>query len=188
MAAKKTKRRAVLERGDTPARVIALVLDGLSDQQVATRLSTTRARVSRQAITKFRKRHAAEIQAQQVAVVEAVRDTSIRDKAQRISNADVVATKIMEWVETHGLVTETQTVGDEDETIITRRFNRAIVSALKDIQEYVAEELGELPKAGVNFNLNEINQTAVLDMGNFSDADKARVLMLALRRLTRGHE
>lgn len=55
------KRRNVLERPGWPARVIALVLEGKSDAEVAKALSTARTEVKRQAVSAFRKRHKAEL-------------------------------------------------------------------------------------------------------------------------------
>lgn len=163
------------------AEIVAWHVEGKSDAEIAALVSTKRRSYTRQAITQVRKRHAAEIAALQSKVGVAVEDKTIRVKAQRISNYDVAVKKIMEWIETHGLVSETQTVGEDGEQITDYRFNRGIVSALVDAQKAVAGELGELPKPEININTGDTNILALVNLADYGEEQQAAILRLALK-------
>lgn len=112
------------------------------------RLAARGVSVSIAALYKFRHRKHDGIEKPKARIVAAVVAKavagSIREKDERLRRAEVASAKVMEWIETHGLITETQTVGDDDEQITDRRFNRGIVSALVDLNTYAAKELGEM--------------------------------------------
>jgi hypothetical protein len=73
-----------LERPKVKERVIALVLGGKTDREIAQAISTTRRSVSFQAISKFRQRHQDEIVSAIQRAEDAVIDLAIRDKEERI--------------------------------------------------------------------------------------------------------
>ena len=113
-------------------KVKALVIEGLSDREIAAAVSTTRFPVSHQAITSFRKRHAGELAEMTTAIVEGVRQAAIADQHQRI----------LEYQRIY------------DETDLRRQgvperagmVYAALVREQRGVLKDVAEELDQLPR------------------------------------------
>lgn len=127
--------------------LLAWEIEGISKAEQRRRLGDMGVIVGRQSLYKFHTRHkteSAEPKARvQAAVVALAESKTIAEKSERIRRASLVSDKLMEWIEAHGLVTETQTVGEDGEQITNHRFNRGLVSAVVDVQTYVAKEQGD---------------------------------------------
>jgi hypothetical protein len=141
------KKRSKLDKPKTAALIVAWVSEGKSDAEVASLLARRRTKTTRQAVTKFRARHAGEIAAITTQAVAELRDVAIADKGERVRRAGIVGDKIMEWVETHGLVGETATSSGDGQVVRRiKRLDRSIVAALVELQRYVSEELLSVPE------------------------------------------
>lgn len=76
-------RRSVLERPSTHEKVVKLVLEGLSDADIAAALAEKHISVTRQAITAFRHRHADVLGPAKAAAVEQTVDLWIASEVER---------------------------------------------------------------------------------------------------------
>ncbi len=144
------KRRVVLERPRVRARVIAMLVEGRGNREIAAAVGVTH-----QALTGFRRRHRDEIEALAARVREAVADVTIADKALRIRKLTEHFGRI------EGLIAEGRLiardvkivgVGDYQERIEIERFEAALEKAYRATLHDVAQELGELPKPEVNID------------------------------------
>jgi hypothetical protein len=128
------------------AQLEAWAIEAIPVVEQVRRLAGFGVKVGRQAVYKWQQRHDVAISVPKAIVKQVVvgrsQTIAISDRSERIRRAGVASDKVMEWIETHGLITETQRTED-DETVIDRRFNRGLVSALVDLNMYVAKELGE---------------------------------------------
>lgn len=139
--------RGPLETAKIRPRVVAWALDGKTDREIVVRLRRLRppVHVTHQAIARFRARHADELTRREEQVAERVVGVTIAQKEERIRRAEVVGLKLMEWIEQYGPVTVTYHEAN-GQTSVEHRFNKGLVDALVNLQKYVAEEAGELPK------------------------------------------
>lgn len=144
--------------------------------------------VTRQAVTQFAKTRADAIGAVEAKVVEAVIEqavtVAVADKQWRIENAARALQKVNEWIETYGLVTVVEHHGEHD-SYTENRFTRAPVDALIALQRYVGDELGQIPKAGINFNLGDTNNTLQLDLEGFTKEDVQKLFLMAAEKAGR---
>jgi len=137
-----------LERAGTKATVIALILEGKTDTDIATAVSSRGHVLSRQAVTSFRKRHAGELASAVQAVEQAIVNVAIKDKEERIRKLARIYERCEEFVEQNGvMVTEVEYRNDGETTIETRRFQTGLVREMRGILKDVAEELGQIPRA-----------------------------------------
>lgn len=154
--ARLTKRRNKLEK-QTDAVLDALVIDNLTQEQVAERF-----KVSAAAVSKFVARHSVELVAQQEAIQQAAIAYRIAIKEERIAEAARDYDNISAWEAEHGLSERTVRYDrDGNEVGETIRFRRDLVDAKRAIRREVAEELGQLPKTSdttINNNLVLIRQ------------------------------
>lgn len=143
-----------LERPKTAERVIGFVVSGMTDLEVSRAISTKRRSVSQPAITQFRQRHAAEIEAAKAALVEATRHHWIADQQQRIEKLEQLFDDVQSYQDENGL--SEVTIGYDDqggERSRTVRFAGAIVAAKRGILSDVSDELGQKVKPDQNVNL-----------------------------------
>lgn len=184
-----TKRRKKLDTARAAPKVIAWLADERPHAEIAQEM-----KVTRQAVTSFAKRHAAEIAIEKsklgdgvAAKVEAqIVGPSIAEKSVRIQYADVTTAEIMKWIATYGLVTTTEHHG-EHETYIENKFNGDLVRSLVSLLRYVADEKGEIPKPGINISTGDTLNVNMLNLDTYSPEQKAAMLRLALRGLPSGH-
>lgn len=151
------KRRTVLERPKQCAQAIALVLEGKSDADVAAVM-----KVSRQAVTAFRHRHADELAPAVAEIERQIIDYAIADKVNRIAGADADYNALGAVIEARandkrydepgyatGLMAHTLKVigsGRNQEVIDEYKVDTALVAERRAIRREVAEALGQLPK------------------------------------------
>ena len=154
-----TARRTVLERHR--AEVISLVMD-YTDAQVARFYQ-----VSREAVGKFRERHADEIAQERARLDAAVLDQTIAEKAARI------AAKNQRWhlleqvrearanggtgMETGLVVKQYKAVGVGKDMRLVEEYkvDDGLLGALHQLEDGAAREMGHYPKSGdVNVQIN----------------------------------
>lgn len=159
------KRQQVLERNK--ARVISLVLEGLSDAEVAAAMSERRVTVSRQAVTAFRRRHAAEIAPVVAEVERQIKDYAIASKVNRIAGLDALRQRVENWVEERGLVELQETTHESGAVTVRERFAREVSAELRALYRAAAEELDQLPRG----NLTIDNRTQVMLVRHYDGYD-----------------
>jgi hypothetical protein len=146
-----------LERPPIRKRVLELLLDGQTPRQIAAAISTKRATVSHQAITKFRDRHAAtHIEPVVKEVERQVSDYAIASKVNRVAELQHLYDLTRAEVDAYGITiveTRTETRGDTETVYVTRDYRSGLVKEARGILDQVSEELGQKPKADQNINL-----------------------------------
>lgn len=143
-----------LEKPATKAKAIGLIIDGLSDADVAAALSDKKMTVTRQAITAFRHRHASEIAPVVEEVVKQVADYAISQKVNRIAGLDYLAQQVRAVIDDRGMI-ERQVTTTEHAEIVRERFARELPAELRAIYKAAAEEMGDLPRpADQSINVN----------------------------------
>lgn len=136
-------------------KVIRLVLDGLSDAQVAERMSTRGVTVTRQAVTQFRRRHADKLTTVKAEVIKAVQDYAIADKVYRIGVLDKLASLMVAEVDAKGIMlTETTFSKEGEKTYESRELHDKLVKEIRGVLKDAADELGQIPKAAPEVNVN----------------------------------
>lgn len=130
--------------------IIGWIIEGRTVTEIVPLLKEHRhLTVTHQALTAFKRRHAAEIDAAQRKVAEAVLNVTIRDKAERIHRLSGLYDKMTEIVETRGLLaTDVKYVGSAEygREVEVQRFDAALVRELRGVLSDVADELGDRPK------------------------------------------
>jgi hypothetical protein len=156
-----------LEKPAKRARVIALVLEGKSDAQVAAAISTPKCSVSRQAITKFRARHADELQPAIAEIEKQITDYAIAKQVNRIADAQLrrdllyqvreIRSNGGEGMET-GIVVRTYKqigAGEDAKLVEEYRVDTAMLAEWRANDRYVAEVLDQLPRANMTVDLSD---------------------------------
>lgn len=189
-AARQSKKqgRYPLDQGETGALLIGWIVEGYETAQLIEKLAEIGVRkVSPQAIRGFRARHRAEIAALQRQVVERVEDVTVRAKEERIRRLAAMLERVEEIVATRGLMArDVKWIGgfEDGREVQVERFDAALVAQFRALLRDVAEELGEIPKPGINiFNDNRQVNATVVNVGDFTPAERA-----ALYRLAAEHE
>lgn len=161
-------RRGYLERPAVVEKLVTLIaIEGYSDQRAAGAVSTRRERVQRQAVTAWRKRHQAELEAarqQQAEHMEAAIEDSLRGKEGRIrerirmvqQNNELVL-MIRELIQQRGSLEteEPKWVGPAEtgREYGMRRFDASLIREIERLQrntgsllDSIAAELGDIPR------------------------------------------
>lgn len=143
-----------LERPARRERIIGLVVDGLTDNDIAKVISTKRISVSQPAITQFRQRHVAAIEAKKAEAVQAVKDEWIADKQERIKRLAGLYQDVEDWQTENG-ISEVTISYDKDgaERGRTLKLNAALVNAKRGILSDVSDQLGQTPRPDQNLNI-----------------------------------
>lgn len=141
------KQRRVLDRPGNRKRIEALILEGLSDGAIARQM-----KVTRQAITAFRHRNAAEVAATVAVVEKQIEDLALGNKEARIRERAWLYGLARKEAEDYGITIaeerrEYKRGYEEPNVIITRDFRGAMVKEMRGLLHDIAEELGQLPKA-----------------------------------------
>lgn len=163
--------RWTLER--SAHKVIQLVLQGLSDKAVAERMSTARHKLTPQAVTAFRKKHARELQEARGAALEAVQEIYVETKRNRLLALNDSFERIRRLIEARAaddrygepgydtglLVHELKAVGSGDNMRLVSVFkaDTAVLAELRATLRAAAEELAQIerpPAAEVNLGVN----------------------------------
>lgn len=177
-----TTKRFPLDQPAVSPHVVAWLAAEVEQPEIVRRLAGMGVQVTQQAVSAFRRRHAAQVEEMQAditrGVTKAAAKATIAEKAERIRRADVAGRQLMDWIEAYGLVTETRTQGDDGEVVCERRFSAAVVKALVDLQRYVSGELGEY-QSGVTVNDNRQQNVLVLD--GLGEDERRALYTLALR-------
>lgn len=148
------KARSPLER--KKGIVLKLILDGLSDAQVAAALSSKKLVTSRQAITAFRHRHAPELSASVNAIVKQAEDFAIANKVGRLAELQWLYEQTKAEVEEHGLVTEKVTTAEDGGPHFSREYRAAMVKEMRGLLKDAAVELGQIAtKGGDTYNIEK---------------------------------
>jgi hypothetical protein len=156
---------SILERPKSKAKTIALVLEGKSDSEVAAVMNVTR-----QAITKFRHRHAAEIAPIVEQVEAAIIDVALKDKENRIRELAWLYGLARTEAEEHGItITETRYEGrgEDREEYQTRDFRAGMVKEMRGLLADIADELGQRSGKGGDINIDNRTQVLVRQYGGF---------------------
>lgn len=169
----------VLEKPQTKAKVIAWMLGGKSDTEIATLVSTPKRSITRQAVFWFRRRHADELNTQIEAVEQAITDYAIANKVNRIAAADfrrslledvqAARAKGKTGVET-GIVAKTyRMVGNGENAMLVEEYkvDTAFLAEWRANERQVAEELDQLPKGKGDINIDNRTQVLVRQYGGF---------------------
>ena len=170
-AARLTKRRTVLERHR--AEVISLVMEGRTDAQVARFYQ-----VSREAVSRFRERHADELTAIQLKVDQQIEDYAIAQKVNRIAAKDFRWRLLEEvrrqrsqdgtGIDTGLVVRQYKALGSGKNMQIVEEFkvDDGLLAALERAEHGAAEELAQLPRPDVNVQNNIILIRQVIGIGD----------------------
>ena len=136
-----TPRRTTLEK--RRAEVMALIVEGVKDAEVARRFS-----VSREAVSKFHERHAEEIGKAQAIVERRVEDFAISNRVNRVMEYQSLYDATHDWQEEHGLSEVAQRFDAKTGNLIgeTVTLNKSVIDAKHLILEAVARELDQLPR------------------------------------------
>jgi hypothetical protein len=138
--------QSVLEKPKTRAQVIAWIVEGKRDAEIASMLKT---QVSRQAIHQFRKRHAAEITPVVKQLDDAIIDVALKDKESRIRELAWLYGLARDEAVEHGItITEThyEGRGETRDEYVTRDFRTGMVKEMRGLLHDIAEEMGQLEK------------------------------------------
>lgn len=144
---------------ETPAKrkkIIALVLEGKSDAQVALAVSNKSNTVTRQAITVFRKRHQDVLAPAEQQAIEAVVDRWIANKDKRLGKLEAIYAGLEEVKDTYGfMVTTEETSGKQGERVIyDQHFNGALAAQMRGVLSDASDELGQKPKPDTHIHNN----------------------------------
>jgi hypothetical protein len=143
--------RTHLERPKTKTRVIELVLEGLTDRQVAQKISTPRNSVSFQAISKFRARHADVLKPAAKAMVEAAVQHAIATKDARLADLQFLRDKTFEVIDQRGtLEARDVKIAANGQTVDVMRYDAGLVAQLRGVLADAAEEMGERSKIQID--------------------------------------
>lgn len=143
------------------------MVDGKNDTEVTALLADKGIVVTRQSITAFRKRHAADLAPLVAEVERQVTDYAIANKVERIAGLDSTAQLVRQWIEERGLV-ELQEVQTADGATITReRFAREVSAELRALYKAAAEEMDQLPRGSVVID----NRTQVMLVRQYDGVD-----------------
>ena len=164
-----TKRRAVLERHKDE--VIALVLDGKSDPEIAAKYSCRR-----ESVYLFRERHKAELSALMLQVGDMLIGVALANKQQRVVDADTDYQRLGQVIEARAadtrydepgyssglMVHEVKALGGgENVTFVDQyKVDTAVIAERRALRRAVAEEMDQLPK-GNGDTIND-NRTQIL--------------------------
>lgn len=149
-------------------KVFELIYAGLNDTECARLLTRGRGKASPQAVSEFRKRHAAEIEAHKLEKVKAVEDFDIASQFKRTMVRDMIHTKLLEVIREReqgkhgtstGLVVKTKKAvgtGKNQEIIDEYRLDPSVIQMIDLLERSTAEELGQLiqPEKGKGDNIN----------------------------------
>lgn len=138
--ARATARRTSLEKHKDE--VIALLLTGWNQEQVATKY-----KVNPSSVHRFIDRHSDKLSALQAEVTRQVEDLAIANKVNRLMILEDLVDKSQVWLAEHTL-SETTTRFDEDGNIVgeTIRYRSDAVNAIRGLLKAAAEELDQLPR------------------------------------------
>lgn len=148
---------------ETPAKrkkIIALVLDGMSDAQVARAVSNKSNTVTRQAITVFRKRHQDVLAPAEQQGIEAVVQHWIADKEVRLTKLEEIYDGLDDVRKTYGFMVTTEEKDEKDKVVIyDQHFNGQLAAQMRGVLSDAADELGQKPKTPLNVNVDNRTQT-----------------------------
>lgn len=162
---RQTKRRTKLERFATE--VIGMRVNGLDQRDIARRFKVTESAVSH-----FFDRHADEYLDMEAQVAKGVEDYMIAHKVNRTAVRDMLHAGLLEvrrqrskgltGADTGLVVREYKMLGSgENATMVEEwKIDKSLVELIDRLERSTAEELGQLPKAGINVNID--NRTQVL--------------------------
>jgi len=137
--------RAPLEKH--AAEVLALVLEGESDSQIAEWFGT-----SREAVGQFKDRHRNDIAAIRSEVARQVSDFAIASKVARLADYDLMRTKLLARIEAD------DPLWLEETRHGAKLHMHPLYQELRSVDKQAAEELDQLPRAGITVN----NQNVVI--------------------------
>lgn len=161
-----------LEKPATRAKAISLIIEGLSDAEVAAALSDKRVSVTRQAITQFRHRHAAEIAPVVEEIVKQTTDYAIASKVKRVAalddrwqrmvaliNARATDTRYSDepGYETGLMVHQLKAVGKGDDFQLVDLYvtDNGLLAEMRATERAAAEELDQMPRGKEDGNTRE---------------------------------
>lgn len=151
-----------LERPKVKAKVLAMMVDGMTDKEIADALSTTRTPVTRQSVNRFRIRHADEIAPALQELQERTVDLALSMREDRVRERAWLYGLAKREAEEHGVVVveRTEERDDDDESkvriIETRDFRTGMVKEMRGLLHDIAEELDQLPRAGLTVQDNRV--------------------------------
>ena len=164
-----TKHRP-LTRPKIRAEVIAWMIEGVRDAEIARRVGMTR-----EAIYRFRQRHEAEIAPVVAEIERQITDAAIADKVNRILDADRDYRRLGEVIEARAadarydepgyrsgvMVHQLKQIGSgrNAETVDEYKVDTALIAERRALRREVAEELDQLPRGN---NINIDNRTQIL--------------------------
>ena len=146
----KVTKRKPLTRPKVRAQVIAWMIEGVSDSEIARRVE-----MSREAVYHFRQRHQAEIVPVAAEIERQIVDYAIASKVNRIRELDALYTEIRSWLGEHSLSEKTYSEGGG----VTIKLRSDAVAALRGLMRDAASELDQLPRGN---NINIDNRTQIL--------------------------
>lgn len=151
-----------LEKPKVKAKIIALVLDGMNDSQIAAVVGSTR-----QAITAFKGRHKDEIEPKVEQAAALVIDKAITDKANRLAAKDfrwqlleqvrLARAKGEQGEETGLIVKQYKALGSGPlaEIVTEYKLDAGWLAAALALEDSAADELGQRPKIGDGLNIDK---------------------------------
>lgn len=159
-----------------------MVLEGRTDSQVAEAISTTRRSITRQAVTMFRRRHAAELAVQVAEVERQVTDYAIAHKVNRIAALNDRWQRAHDLIEARAadtrydepgyktglMVHQLKSVGGGEYATIVDQYvtDTALLAEMRNIEHAAAEELAQLPKAETHLQQNIVLIRQVIGVGD----------------------
>ena len=144
--------RYPLRRSKARKTVLAAITEGLSDAQIAARLDSQGIKVSPQAITKWRHRNQVEIESTVATIEREVTDYAIAHKVNRIADYESLRQQYLAALAAEGAL------WSEDTRYGRKLHLNPVAVELRAVNKAAAEELDQLPRAGVTVN----NQNVVI--------------------------
>lgn len=178
--------RYPLRQTKTKAQVIGMMIEGLSDRDIAAALAAKSLTISHQAITAFRKRHAAEIAPVVAEVERQITDAAIASKVQRILDADEDYRRLGQVIEARAadkrydepgystgvMVHSLKQTGSGQNAVLVDEYktDTALIAERRALRREVAEELDQLPRGSTNVNIDNRVQVLIRQVDGYDGA------------------
>jgi hypothetical protein len=175
--ARLTKRRNVLERNYD--KVIALVLEGASDHEIARQV-----KCAPRSVGAFKTRHKAELTRLSDELNDKVANYTISNIVNRIADAQLRRDLLVAVAEARakgltgeetGIVMVEERVygsGPGSTTVKAYRVDTAFLAEWRQNDKHVAEQLGQLPKPEMNFDLRKQTVNIYRDVPSLRGGDE----------------
>ena len=160
-----------------------MVIEGLTDREIAAALSTKSLSITHQAIAAYRKRHAAELGPVVAEIERQITDAAIASKVTRILDADRDYQRLGSVIEARAadmrydepgyrtgvMVHQLKQVGSgrNAETVDEYKVDTALIAERRALRREVAEALDALPRGTTTVNVDNRVQVLIREIGGY---------------------